>query len=181
MTDTKPIRRIAIIGTGVIGASWTALFLAKGIQVVATDIAPNAEGGVCARSVLFRHLRGNGRQEGRHLRLPRETRAAVSRTLNFDRERDRTFAMATPSPTPVPTKRFLLTSSDGLCITCARWNSRGPARCCSDRPRDGRTHGALRRHRRCARCGGSHRLRQRSSRARPLGSLAIGRIWQGRL
>ena len=43
MTDTKPIRRIAIIGTGVIGASWTALFLAKGLQVIATDIAPNAE------------------------------------------------------------------------------------------------------------------------------------------
>jgi 3-hydroxyacyl-CoA dehydrogenase len=43
MTDTKPIRRIAIFGTGVIGASWTALFLAKGLQVVATDIAPNAE------------------------------------------------------------------------------------------------------------------------------------------
>ena len=43
MTDTKPIRRIAIIGTGVIGASWTALYLAKGLQVVATDIAPNAE------------------------------------------------------------------------------------------------------------------------------------------
>src|SRR5215475_152363 len=42
MTDTKPIRRIAIIGTGVIGASWTSLFLAKGLQVVATDIAPNA-------------------------------------------------------------------------------------------------------------------------------------------
>jgi 3-hydroxyacyl-CoA dehydrogenase len=43
MTHTKPIRRIAVIGTGVIGASWTALFLAKGLQVVATDIAPNAE------------------------------------------------------------------------------------------------------------------------------------------
>jgi 3-hydroxyacyl-CoA dehydrogenase len=43
MTDTKPIRRVAIIGTGVIGASWSALFLAKGLQVVATDIAPNAE------------------------------------------------------------------------------------------------------------------------------------------
>jgi 3-hydroxyacyl-CoA dehydrogenase len=43
MTDTKPIRRIAIIGTGVIGASWTSLFLAKGLQVVATDVAPNAE------------------------------------------------------------------------------------------------------------------------------------------
>jgi 3-hydroxyacyl-CoA dehydrogenase len=43
MSNTKPIRRIAIIGTGVIGASWTSLFLAKGLQVVATDIAPNAE------------------------------------------------------------------------------------------------------------------------------------------
>src|SRR5499425_1039368 len=43
MTDTKPIHRIAIIGTGVIGASWSALFLAKGLQVVATDVAPNAE------------------------------------------------------------------------------------------------------------------------------------------
>ena len=32
MSTDKPIRRIAIIGTGVIGASWTALFLAKGLQ-----------------------------------------------------------------------------------------------------------------------------------------------------
>src|SRR5260370_1792727 len=43
MTDTKPIRRIGIIGTGVIGASWSALFLAKGLEVTATDVAPNAE------------------------------------------------------------------------------------------------------------------------------------------
>jgi len=43
MSNPKPIRRIAIIGTGVIGASWTALFLAKGLEVVATDVAPNAE------------------------------------------------------------------------------------------------------------------------------------------
>jgi 3-hydroxyacyl-CoA dehydrogenase len=43
MSNTKPIRRVAIIGTGVIGASWTALFLAKGLEVVATDVAPDAE------------------------------------------------------------------------------------------------------------------------------------------
>jgi 3-hydroxyacyl-CoA dehydrogenase len=43
MSNDKPIRRIAIIGTGVIGASWTALFLAKGLEVVATDVAPDAE------------------------------------------------------------------------------------------------------------------------------------------
>ena len=43
MSTDRPFRRIAIIGTGVIGASWTALFLAKGLKVVATDVAPNAE------------------------------------------------------------------------------------------------------------------------------------------
>ena len=43
MSQKKPIRRIAIIGTGVIGASWSALFLAKGLDVVATDVAPGAE------------------------------------------------------------------------------------------------------------------------------------------
>jgi 3-hydroxyacyl-CoA dehydrogenase len=41
--SNKPIRRIAIIGTGVIGASWTSLYLAKGLEVTATDVAPNAE------------------------------------------------------------------------------------------------------------------------------------------
>jgi 3-hydroxyacyl-CoA dehydrogenase len=43
MAGNKPISRVAIIGTGVIGASWAAQFLAKGLDVVATDIAPNAE------------------------------------------------------------------------------------------------------------------------------------------
>jgi 3-hydroxyacyl-CoA dehydrogenase len=43
MSQNKPIRRVAIIGTGVIGASWASLFLAKGLDVVATDIAPGAE------------------------------------------------------------------------------------------------------------------------------------------
>ena len=42
MSD-KNIRRVVIIGTGVIGASWASLFLAKGLDVIATDIAPDAE------------------------------------------------------------------------------------------------------------------------------------------
>jgi carnitine 3-dehydrogenase len=35
--------RVAVVGTGVIGASWTTLFLAHGHEVVATDPAPDAE------------------------------------------------------------------------------------------------------------------------------------------
>jgi 3-hydroxyacyl-CoA dehydrogenase len=43
MSYNKPIHRIAIVGTGVIGASWAAQYLARGFDVVATDPAPNAE------------------------------------------------------------------------------------------------------------------------------------------
>src|SRR5713226_6901053 len=42
MSD-KAIHRIAIVGTGVIGASWAAQYLARGFDVIATDPAPNAE------------------------------------------------------------------------------------------------------------------------------------------
>src|SRR5437588_10536122 len=43
MSFNKPIHRIAIVGTAVIGASWAAQYLARGFDVVATDPAPNAE------------------------------------------------------------------------------------------------------------------------------------------
>src|SRR5258708_28896134 len=43
MNYDKPIRRISIVGTGVIGASWAAQYLARGLDVVATDPAPGAE------------------------------------------------------------------------------------------------------------------------------------------
>ena len=43
MSYDKHIKRIAIVGTGVIGASWAAHYLARGFDVVATDPAPNAE------------------------------------------------------------------------------------------------------------------------------------------
>jgi carnitine 3-dehydrogenase len=37
------VSKVALVGTGVIGASWATLFLAKGLDVIATDPAPNAE------------------------------------------------------------------------------------------------------------------------------------------
>ena len=43
MSNDKSVQKVAVIGAGVIGASWSALFLAKGLDVVATDIAPDAE------------------------------------------------------------------------------------------------------------------------------------------
>jgi 3-hydroxyacyl-CoA dehydrogenase len=43
MSLNQPVHRIAIVGTGVIGASWAAYYLARGIDVVATDPGPQAE------------------------------------------------------------------------------------------------------------------------------------------
>jgi 3-hydroxyacyl-CoA dehydrogenase len=43
MALNKAVRRIAVVGTGAIGASWAAQYLARGFDVVATDPAPNAE------------------------------------------------------------------------------------------------------------------------------------------
>jgi 3-hydroxyacyl-CoA dehydrogenase len=43
MSNNKSIQRLTIIGTGVIGASWMALFLSKGLDVISTDITPDAQ------------------------------------------------------------------------------------------------------------------------------------------
>ena len=52
MDMTGPIRHVAIVGAGVIGASWATAFLARGLDVVATDPAPGAEAN------LFRTVAG---------------------------------------------------------------------------------------------------------------------------
>ena len=43
MSSNQPVHRIAIVGTGVIGASWAAYYLARGFDVVATDPGAQAE------------------------------------------------------------------------------------------------------------------------------------------
>ena len=42
ITALRPVRRVGVIGTGTIGASWTAWFLSRGLEVVASDPSPGA-------------------------------------------------------------------------------------------------------------------------------------------
>ena len=42
MTDYEGVTRIGVVGVGTIGASWAALFLSRGFEVVASDPAPDA-------------------------------------------------------------------------------------------------------------------------------------------
>jgi 3-hydroxyacyl-CoA dehydrogenase len=43
MERQNEIRRVAVVGTGVVGASWAAFYLSRGLEVSATDPAPGAE------------------------------------------------------------------------------------------------------------------------------------------
>ena len=43
MSSNPSVQRVAIVGTGLIGASWAAYYLSRGLDVVATDPAPQAE------------------------------------------------------------------------------------------------------------------------------------------
>lgn len=53
MTAYRHIKRVAVVGTGVIGASWAAYFLAKGLDVSCTDPSPGAEGRL--RAAVAQH------------------------------------------------------------------------------------------------------------------------------
>jgi len=43
MSYERPVHRVAIVGTGVIGASWAEFYWCRGFDVMATDPAANAE------------------------------------------------------------------------------------------------------------------------------------------
>ena len=49
MSEGRAIETIAVVGCGTVGASWTALFLSFGYDVIATDPSPSAE----ARLIAF--------------------------------------------------------------------------------------------------------------------------------
>src|ERR1700739_340819 len=48
MYSHRPVHRVAIVGTGTIGASWATHYLARGFDVVATDPADGAEAALHA-------------------------------------------------------------------------------------------------------------------------------------
>jgi 3-hydroxyacyl-CoA dehydrogenase len=67
--EVAGVKRVAVVATGVIGASWAAYFLARGLDVEATDPAAGAEQRLrqaVARhwTVLQRH--GSGADPGWH-------------------------------------------------------------------------------------------------------------------
>lgn len=76
------ITAVAVVGTGTIGASWAALFLAHGLDVVASDPAPDAEARLAAfvERALPDVAAPNGTTRGQ-LSFRRDPRQAVAGAL----------------------------------------------------------------------------------------------------
>src|SRR6201989_2989062 len=82
MAKSQEIRNVAIVGTGVIGASWAALYLGRGLKVVATDPAPNAEANLrryidaAWKDLTALGISSNGSRD--HLRFTPDLKEAVA-------------------------------------------------------------------------------------------------------
>ncbi|WP_299822847.1 3-hydroxyacyl-CoA dehydrogenase NAD-binding domain-containing protein [uncultured Jannaschia sp.] len=103
------IRHVALIGTGLIGAGWAALFLARGLAVHAIDPAPGAEDRLRKTvSEMWPSLVGLGQAEGEpdHTRL---SFATIPGSALSDAE-----LVQESAPEKLELKRALLAKVEGL-------------------------------------------------------------------
>jgi 3-hydroxyacyl-CoA dehydrogenase len=138
----KPIRRIAIVGTGVIGASWAAEFLAKGFDVVATDPGPNAEAnlrkyidGAWPALTAFGLAKGASRDR---LSFTLDMKAALSNAdlvqENGPERKDFKIQLFADMDAATPPDSLIASSSSGLTMSVMQSACKRPERCVIGHP-----------------------------------------------
>jgi len=139
----KSIQKVAIIGTGTIGASWAALFLARGLDVTATDIAPGAEASLRlyidqAWPALERIGLAEGADRAR-LRFTADLAAAVAGAElvqeNGPERIDFKIALYEQLDNLLPAQTLIASSSSGLTMSAIQAGcKRHPERCVIGHP-----------------------------------------------
>ena len=138
----NPIQRIAIVGTGVIGASWAALFLARGFDVVATDPAPNAETNlrhfVDAAWPELKALGLSSKASIERLKFTNDMKNAVS-GADFVQENgperpDFKIKLFADLDDATPAESIIASSSSGLTMSTIQSGCRRPERCVIGHP-----------------------------------------------
>jgi 3-hydroxyacyl-CoA dehydrogenase len=142
MSFNKPIRRIAIVGTGVIGASWAAQYLARGFDVVATDPAPNAEANL--RKYVddaWQQLTEIGLSPGasrERLSFSKDMREALSRAdfvqENGPERPDFKIKLFADMDDATPPDSLIASSSSGITISVMQSGCKRPERCVVGHP-----------------------------------------------
>src|SRR3954466_8191050 len=136
MSYNKPIRRIAIVGTGVIGASWAAQYLARGFDVVATDPAPNAEASLRKYvDEAWRDLTNIGLSQGAsrdRLSFTADMKAALSQAdlvqENAPERPDFKMKLYTEMDDVTPVDSLLASSSSGITPSVIQSKCKHPER-----------------------------------------------------
>ncbi len=142
MALNKPVRRIAIVGTGVIGASWAAEFLAHGFDVVATDPAPNAEQNLrkyidaAWPALTAKGLEKNASRE--RLTFSLDLKEAVSRAdfvqENGPERPDFKIKLFAEIDAATPTDSIIASSSSGITMSVTQSACAHPERCVIGHP-----------------------------------------------
>src|ERR1700739_3061696 len=142
MATNKKIQNVAIVGTGVIGASWAALYLARGLNVVATDPAPNAEANLrryidaAWKDLTVLGISPNGSRD--HLRFTPDMKEAVTDAdlvqENGPERKDFKVKLFADMDAAAPKDSIIASSSSGLTMSVMQSACKYPERCVIGHP-----------------------------------------------
>src|SRR3984893_9310921 len=142
IAKTREIRNIAIVGTGVIGTSWAALYLARGLNVVATDPAPNAEANLrryidaAWNDLKELGISPNGSRD--HLRFTPDLKEAVANAdlvqENGPERKDFKIKLFADMDEAAPKDSIIASSSSGLTMSVMQSACKYPERCVIGHP-----------------------------------------------
>src|ERR1700735_4097024 len=142
MARNKQIQNIAIVGTGVIGASWAALYLARGLNVIATDPAPNAETNLrrfidsAWKDLQVIGLSPNASRE--HLQFTTDMKKALSNAdlvqENGPERQDFKIKLFADMDAATPEDSIIASSSSGLTMSVMQSACKHPERCVTGHP-----------------------------------------------
>src|ERR1700683_3518993 len=142
MARKKQIQNIAIGGTGVSGASWAALYLARGLNVIAPDPAPNAEDNLFRsidaawKDLQVIGLSPNASRE--HLQFTTDMKEALSNAdlvqENGPERQDFKIKLFADMDAATPEDTIIASSSSGLTMSVMQSACKHPERCVTGHP-----------------------------------------------
>src|ERR1700691_611078 len=142
MARKSQIQNIAIVGTGVIGASWAALYLARGLNVIATDPAPNAEANLrrfidaAWKDLQVIGLSPNASRE--NLQFTTDMKKALSSAdlvqENGPERQDFKIKLFADMDAATPEDSIIASSSSGLTMSVMQSACKHPERCVTGHP-----------------------------------------------
>src|ERR1700689_1276921 len=142
MARKTQIQNIAIVGTGVIGASWAALYLARGLNVIATDPAPNAEANLRKFiDAAWKDLEVIGLSPDAsrdHLQFTPDMKKALSNAdlvqENGPERQDFKIKLFADMDAATPEDSIIASSSSGLTMSMMQSACKHPERCVTGHP-----------------------------------------------